>query len=129
MINLMEISDEQFEEMVQRAVDDIPPRFAEHLANIAFRVFDEPTPEQLEANGLLHHGETLLGLYEGIPLPARDGGYSGVVPDVITVFKRPHEEVATNLDDLEADVHQTVWHEVAHYFGLDHGQISALEED
>jgi predicted Zn-dependent protease with MMP-like domain len=124
----MKISDEQFEELVQRAVSDIPARFAEHMANIAFRVDEEPSREQLEAGGLLHGGGTLLGLYEGIPLPLRSAGYSGVVPDVITVFKGPHEDMAADLAQLTRDVHQTVWHEVAHYFGLDHGQIHALEE-
>ncbi len=126
---MIHLSDEQFEEMVQRAVMDIPPRFAEHLANIAFRVDEEPSQEQLRAGGLLHRGGTLLGLYEGIPLPARGGaGYSGVVPDVITIFKWPHQQIAGSLPELVAAVHQTVWHEVAHYFGLDHGQIRALEE-
>ena len=128
MINLMKISDEQFEELVQQVVDDIPPRFAEHLANIAFRVDDEPSADQLGVSGMLHGGGTLLGLYEGIPLPERNGGYSGVVPDVITVFKHPHEEMAVDMAELQAEVHQTVWHEVAHYFGLDHGQIRALED-
>lgn len=127
---MIQISDEHFEELVQRAVTDIPERFADHLANIAFRVDEAPSREQLRAGGLLHRGGTLLGLYQGIPLPARGGaGYSGVVPDVITVFKRPHEQLASSLAELEAEVHQTVWHEVAHYFGLDHGQIHALERD
>jgi predicted Zn-dependent protease with MMP-like domain len=71
---------------------------------------------------------TLLGLYEGIPLPSRGDGYSGVLPDVITIFKRPHEATAAGLEGLRREVHQTVWHEVAHYFGLDHGQIHSLEK-
>lgn len=123
---MIHLSDEQFEELVQRAVADIPPRFAEHLANIAFRVDEVPSREQLREGGLLHSGGTLLGLYEGIPLPARDNGYSGVVPDVITIFKQPHIQMARDMEELAAEVHQTVWHEVAHYFGLDHGQIDAL---
>ena len=70
----------------------------------------------------------LLGLYEGIPLPRRNNGYSGVLPDVITIFKRAHEMITHDLQEMRDMVHQTVWHEVAHYFGLDHGQIRALEE-
>src|SRR3954470_328781 len=115
---MIHVSDEIFENMVQRAVSEIPPRFAEHLANIAFRVDDEPSPSQLRAGGLLHSGRTLLGLYVGVPLPQRGGGYSGMVPDVITVFKHPHERMCASETELTAAVHQTVWHEVAHYFGL-----------
>jgi predicted Zn-dependent protease with MMP-like domain len=71
---------------------------------------------------------TLLGLYEGVPLPQRTGGYSGVAPDMITIFKRPHEMMAPDVEQMRRDVHQTVWHEVAHYFGLNHGQIHELEK-
>jgi predicted Zn-dependent protease with MMP-like domain len=126
---MIHVTDEEFGEMVEASVRDIPERFASHLANIAFRVADEPTPEQLHSGGILHGHMTLLGLYEGIPLPRRSGaGYSGVAPDMITVFKRPHEIMAADVEQLRRDVHQTVWHEVAHYFGLDHGQIRALEK-
>jgi predicted Zn-dependent protease with MMP-like domain len=124
---MIHVTDEQFGELVEAAVADIPERFASHLANVAFRVADEPSRAQLRAGGLLHRNETLLGLYEGVPLPRRGGGYSGVVPDVITVFQRPHEWAADSFEELRDNVHQTVWHEVAHYFGLDHGKISELE--
>jgi predicted Zn-dependent protease with MMP-like domain len=125
---LIQVSDEQFYKLVEAAVASIPERYAKHLNNVAFMVADEPTREQLKTSGGLHGRGTLLGLYEGIALPRRSAGYSGVVPDVITVFKRAHEMMAHDLDGLRRDVHQTVWHEVAHYFGLGHGQIRALEK-
>lgn len=124
---MVEISDEQFEQLVQAAVADIPARFAEHLNNVAFRVDEEPSRQQLYAGGILHRNTTLLGLYQGVPLPARGAGYSGMVPDVITIFKLPHQMMARDSTMLAEQVHQTVWHEVAHYFGLNHGQIRALE--
>jgi predicted Zn-dependent protease with MMP-like domain len=124
---MIEISDEQFYELVDEAVQAIPDRYAQHLDNVAFLTADEPTPAQLQVSGQLHDPGLLLGLYEGIPLPVRDSGYSGVLPDVITVFKRPHELVAEDIGDLRLNVRNTVWHEVAHYFGLDHGQIQDLE--
>jgi predicted Zn-dependent protease with MMP-like domain len=123
----MHVSDDEFYSLVQEAVDGIPPRFADHLENVAFLVADEPTQNQLRVNGILHRGQLLLGLYEGIPLPRRTNGYSGVLPDVITVFRAPHLQMAHDLETLRQNVRQTVWHEVAHYFGLDHGQIRALE--
>ena len=122
------VSDEEFGDMVEAAVKEIPDRFSSHLQNIAFRVADTPSPQQLQVGGNLHGNMTLLGLYEGVPLPKRGGGYSGMVPDIITVFKQPHEMMATDISAMRRDVHQTVWHEVAHYFGLNHGQIRALED-
>src|SRR4051794_15295417 len=123
------ISDEDFGELVEAAVESITERFARKMNNIAVWVDGTPSPDQLRAGGILHRHTTLLGLYTGIPLPRRtNSGYSGVVPDVITIFKHPHEQFSDNLEDLRAQVKQTVWHEVAHYFGLDHGQIRALED-
>lgn len=126
----MNISEEAFEELVGEAVGSIPERFAMHLNNVAFMVAEEPNMAQTRTDRKLHTGrEVLLGLYEGIPLPARNDGYSGVVPDVITVFRRPHMLVCDDAQELADQVHETVWHEVAHYFGLDHGQIDALQHD
>jgi predicted Zn-dependent protease with MMP-like domain len=125
---MIHVSEEQFEQLVEQAVARIPERFKSHLENVAFLVADEPSREQLAAGGLLHGHATLLGLYEGIPLPRRGNGYNGVAPDVITVFRRPHEWAARNEIELARMVHQTVWHEVAHYFGLGHGAIRELEE-
>ena len=124
---MIRVTDEQFHELVQQAVAAIPERFAKALNNVAFLVEDEPTRAQLRAGGVLHGRGMLLGLYEGIPLPARGAGYNGVVPDVITVFRGPHEALAHDLESLQRSVHETVWHEVAHYFGLDHGAIKRLQ--
>ena len=123
---MIQVSDDQFQAFVDEAVRAIPPRFARALDNIAFMIDDEPSRDQLKAGSVLHAHETLLGLYQGIPLPARSEGYTMVVPDVITIFKLPHEMTAHTLQELHDHVCETVWHEVAHYFGLDHGQIDAL---
>jgi predicted Zn-dependent protease with MMP-like domain len=124
---MISVTGEQFETLVERAVAGIPERFASHLNNVAFMVADTPSREQLHKSGILHGRATLLGLYEGIPLPARNNGYNGVMPDVITIFQRPHEWLARDEAGLATAVHQTVWHEVAHYFGLGHGAIRELE--
>jgi predicted Zn-dependent protease with MMP-like domain len=124
---MIHVSEEVFERLVEEAVASIPKRFADHLENVSFYVAEEPTREQLGKHAGMHGRVTLLGLYEGIPLPRRSNGYTGVLPDVITVFKRPHEAMASDMEELAENVHQTVWHEVAHYFGLDHGKIHELE--
>jgi predicted Zn-dependent protease with MMP-like domain len=124
---MIRVSDEHFHEVVERAVTEIPKRYKSHLENVAFMVADEPSPAHLRASGRLHGRSLLLGLYEGIPLPSRGNGYNGVMPDVITVFQKPHEILARDEAQLAAMVHDTVWHEVAHYFGLGHGAIRRLE--
>ena len=124
---MVDVTSEQFHKLVEQAVEEIPERFAKHLDNVAFLVADEPSVEQLRRGGILHGKATLLGLYEGIPLPARNNGYNGVTPDVITLFRRPHQWAARDESGLKRMVHQTVWHEVAHYFGLGHGAIRKLE--
>jgi predicted Zn-dependent protease with MMP-like domain len=115
---MVHVTDEEFEQLVEDAVARIPKRFAEHLENVSFMVAEAPTRAQ----------GPLLGLYEGIPLPDRSFNYTGVLPDVITVFKLPHLHMARDLDELREEVRHTVWHEVAHYFGLDHRGIEALED-
>jgi predicted Zn-dependent protease with MMP-like domain len=125
---MMHVTDELFQKLVEEAVASIPKRFADHLDNVAFIVADRPSSAQLQSNGILHGNMTLLGLYEGIPLPRRGNGYNGVAPDVITIFRGPHEAVSQDMEGMRRAVHQTVWHEVAHYFGLGHGAISELED-
>jgi predicted Zn-dependent protease with MMP-like domain len=120
-----EISQEQFNEIVAGAIDNIPNLYQEKLNNVAFIVEDNPTPEQrIKLN--LYPNETLFGLYEGVPLPQRGGGLK-LLPDKITIFKNPLIAASQNLDDLKHRVGLTVWHEVAHYYGLDHSKIHALE--
>jgi predicted Zn-dependent protease with MMP-like domain len=120
-----EISQEQFNEIVAEAIDNIPNLYQEKLNNVAFIVEDNPTPEQrIKLN--LYPNETLFGLYEGVPLPQRGGGLK-LLPDKITIFKNPLIAASQNLDDLKHRVGLTVWHEVAHYYGLDHSKIHALE--
>lgn len=122
----LNISDEEFEAIVRAAIDGIPERYAANLKNLAFVIEDEPTAEQRRQLHL-HDGQTLYGLYQGIPLTGRSNNYSGVLPDKITIFKHPALAAARNMEELNAMVQNTVWHEVAHYFGLGHARIHELE--
>jgi predicted Zn-dependent protease with MMP-like domain len=124
---MLEISTEQFESLVTDAIDTVPEPYKSQMQNIAFFVEDEPSEQQRQKLGL-RPCQSLFGLYEGVPLPARGGNSTNILPDRITVFRRTHELFASNMADMKKQVHNTVWHEVAHYFGLDHKRIHELEQ-
>jgi len=117
---------DDFDRLVERAYARIPGRFRRRLANLAMVVEREPSPAQLAAGGVRGSG-TLLGLYQGRPLTARSVFDSFTMPDRITVFQGPHERLARDAAELERLVEDTVWHEVAHYFGLNERQVRAAE--
>jgi predicted Zn-dependent protease with MMP-like domain len=109
------MSPAEFDKLVEKAILAIPPRFRRRLENVAFLVEREsPRPN-------------VLGLYEGRPLPHRSVGDSFTMPDRITIFQGPHERLARDLLDLEKLLRDTVWHEVAHYFGMDERRVRQAE--
>ncbi len=115
-----------FDSLVSRAVAKIPQRFRRRMSNIAFIVEAEPSPAQLRAAGV-RAGGTVLGLYRGRPLTVRSVSDSFVMPDQIVIFQGPHERLARNPEHLEKLVADTVWHEVAHYFGMDEARVRRAE--
>ena len=123
---MLEITNERFEELVSEGINSIDDEHFKHLDNVAFTIADLPTPYQKHKAGM-KHGWLLLGLYEGIPKTSRGNNYTGVVPDKITIFKAPLLAVSRDEEDLKNRVKNTVWHEVAHHFGLNHHDISSLE--
>jgi predicted Zn-dependent protease with MMP-like domain len=122
---MLEMNDEQFAALIAEVMDELPREHMDAVKNVAIVYADEPTPEQREQLRLRDH-ESLYGLYEGVPLTKRQG-MTSYGPDKITIFKIPLMEHANDYAELRAQVKHTVWHEVAHYFGLDHPAIYALE--
>ncbi len=116
----------QFDNLVLTAVNNLPEPFRSKINNVAFVVEDTPSAEQRQKLQLTKH-QSLYGLYEGIPLTERTN-YTHVLPDKITIFKKVIEFASQNNEDVEKLVRQTVWHEVAHHFGLGHGRIEALQQ-
>jgi predicted Zn-dependent protease with MMP-like domain len=116
----------EFDRLVAAAYARIPARFRKRLKNIAMVVEPEPGPAQL-ARGRTPRGSTLLGLYEGRPLTRRSVFESFAMPDRITIFQGPHERLSSSPEHLARLVEDTVWHEVAHYFGMDEMQVRAAE--
>lgn len=127
-----DISDKEFEAMITEAIDSLPQDRIKGLQNVAITYEDEPSPEQ-HKKLKLRGNQTLYGLYEGIPLTKRAAAsslFSGTpmtLPDKITIFKLPILRNASTLDEIKEQVRHTLWHEIAHYYGLDHDQISRLE--
>ena len=116
---------DDFDRLVERSLARIPARFRRRLSNVAMVVEREPSREQLASAGV--RDGTLLGLYQGRPLTARSVFESFAAPDRITIFQGPHERMARDAAHLEQLVADTVWHEVAHYFGMDERRVRAAE--
>lgn len=119
---------ERFEGLVVRAVEVLPDEFASKLVNIDVVVEDLPTAAQLAKAGL-RHNETLLGLYEGVPLTRRGRHYGLVPPDKITIFRRPIEAECRYDAEVKARIQSVVKHEIAHHFGIGDARLEQIEED
>jgi len=118
----VDVSPEQFEQLVADALDAIPEELGRQMENVAVVVEDWPSPEQLAGRRGM-----LLGLYEGISLTRRSPlSYAGVLPDRITIFRGPLSSLARYGDDLTRLVTTTVVHEVAHHFGISDERLREL---
>lgn len=123
----MQVSDKEFENLIAEIMDELPEHYAQNMQNVAITYEDEPDAEQREKLKL-RGSETLFGLYEGIPLPQRGAGYNMVLPDKITLFKKPLLSATHSPESFKAQVKHTLWHELAHHFGLDHDKIYEAEK-
>ena len=110
----------RFESLVARALDSLPSHIGAMLDNVEIVVEDEPTPEQQGGDN------ALFGLYEGIPLAARDSGYAMTLPDRIIIFRRPLERACRSPAEIAREVRITVLHELGHHFGFDEDRLEEL---
>lgn len=138
------MTQEKFEKLVKEGIEAIPERFLNKLKNVDIVIEDEPTAHQLDKLKAKKNS-FILGLYEGIPQTKRQY-YGQVLPDKITIFKKPIEEIANSCqrpaspakrgeqssseaaeEEIRQIVKNTVWHEIAHHFGLDEKEIRIVE--
>ncbi|MDP6043718.1 MAG: metallopeptidase family protein [Dehalococcoidales bacterium] len=119
---------ERFGQLVVQAIERLPDEFHARLENIDVVVEARPTARQL-AETELGHDETLLGLYEGVPLTQRSPYYGLVVPDKITIFQKPIEVICKNDTEIRNEICRVVQHEIAHHFGIGDTRLSQLEMD
>ncbi len=122
----MNLSQGEFEDMVRDGVGVIPEKFLNLLDNVDVVVEDEPSLAQ-RRKMKLRSDMTLFGLYEGVPRTKRGPHYAWVLPDKITIFQRPIEAAARDIEHLKKIVRDTVWHEFAHHFGIEEQRVRAIE--
>lgn len=120
-----------FERLVEEGYLSLPEKFRKRIRNVALLVADEPSEEQRREEGL-GPDETLLGLYQGIPNTARGDTYGigPTLPDTVTLFQQPIEEAAGgDPAEMRKIVVETIWHEFAHYFGMDEDAVRRREDE
>ena len=115
-----------FKKLVGEGMAAIPEKFLRKLDNVAIVIEDEPTPAQKKKLNI-HSNWTLLGLYEGVSQTRRGANYNAALPDKITIFQKPIEREARSKEDLKEIVKNTVWHEIAHHFGMSEYQVRQAE--
>lgn len=107
----------RFERLIEDAVDSLPAELRTRLSNVDIVVEDEPPP-----------GERLLGLYQGVPLTRRSSGYSGALPDKISIYRGPLERLyGHDAELLRTQVRRVVLHEIAHHFGISDERLIELD--
>jgi predicted Zn-dependent protease with MMP-like domain len=118
---------EQFERRVAEALASIPRRFRDAMHNLAIVVEDEPSDELLDEMEIAPP-DTLLGLYQGVPLTERRWDHGNTLPDRVLIFQGPHEREAEDDEDLIVAIGETLIHEIGHYFGLSEEEIQEIED-
>lgn len=119
------VSKGEFAALVEKALEELPEQFADHLEEMSLEILDRPTP-QLLRRARVKPGNLLLGLYVGRAITRRSVEDSGVMPDVIYIFQEPIQEVTRDAAGLIRQVRITVLHEIGHHFGLDEEDLERL---
>lgn len=114
------MDNDEFDTVVHEALDRLPGWVRDALDNIEVLVVDEPDDEDVPDGG------DLLGLYVGTPLTERDSAYSGELPDVVYVFRKPHLALDLPVDELRQEIAKTLIHEIAHHFGIDDDHLDEI---
>ena len=121
----MRVSHEEFEALVEEALEQLPEQFRQALDNVAVMVQEEPSDEDLDEVGIDPgdpERDELLGLYQGVPLPERDSFYSAL-PDRVLIFRGPILRSCESRRQVLREIRETVQHELGHYFGLEEDEL------
>ncbi|UTX51215.1 metallopeptidase family protein [Candidatus Saccharibacteria bacterium TM7i] len=122
----IDVTDEAFNALISRAMDELPQEYIKGLENVVITYADEPDEHQRKNAHLDEGGGFLLGLYEGVPLTKRGSGAFSL-PDKITLFKHAILAVSPTPEAFYEQIKRTLWHEIAHYYGLEHEDMDRLQ--
>lgn len=112
----VKLNPDEFERLVVAELDELPDDMVDGLENVVFLVEDRPEDGSLD----------LLGIYDGVDLTRRDRYGYGEMPDRIILYREPLLAVAADLDELRDEIHVTLVHEIAHYYGIDDDELHRL---
>ncbi|NQX27613.1 metallopeptidase family protein [Microbacteriaceae bacterium VKM Ac-2854] len=113
---MLDLDADAFERLVVAELDELPDEMVDGLENVIFVVEDRPEDGSLD----------LLGLYDGVALTERDRYGFGEMPDRIILFREPHLAATESLEELRDEIHVTLVHEIAHYYGIDDERLHEL---
>ncbi len=119
---------EEFEDLLVRALSELPLEFQDRLENVDVMVEERPSREQLLESGL-EHSDELLGLYEGMPHTERTHWYHMALPDRITLFQEPIEAKCRSEAEVAEELRRVLCHEIAHHFGIDDDMLDMIENE
>jgi predicted Zn-dependent protease with MMP-like domain len=119
----LSITPEEFEELVRRAVDSVPPEYADLLKNVAVIVEDEPPRDVLDDLGC-ESEDDLLGLYSGSSVDDESFfSAAGQLPPRISIYRGPILRLCRTREEVVQEVRDTVVHEIGHHVGLDDDEM------
>jgi predicted Zn-dependent protease with MMP-like domain len=121
----MRVSLDQFEDLVNRAMEEIPEEFLEKLENVDIFVEEVPSPELLKEMGMTGR-DLLFGLYQGVPRPGKSFFQGQALPDRIILFRQPILSICHTAHEIMEQIKKTLIHEIAHHFGLTEARIRHL---
>ena len=116
------LSERRFLSLVRRAYREVPPSMKRALRNLDILVEEWPSPSDLE---LVGEGQTLFGLYTGVPLIDREGP-EPPLPDCITIFRQPIMQSCDSEEEAEKEIRITLLHEIGHYLGMTEEDLHRL---
>ena len=122
---MIHVSDSEFDELVQEALECLPEEFDPYLENLTVEVRQRPEAKLLREMDM-GPDELLMGLYQGIPLTEKSVSSPFEYPERILLFKQSIEQVCDSRDDVVDEIYHTVLHEVGHHFGFSEDELDEL---
>lgn len=119
------MGEDQFEQLVAAAIEDLPPYLKDRLDNVTVVVEEWPDPATLRLAGVRHRSQ-LLGFYHGVPQTHRTTHYGLVLPDKISIYRQPILQQCRHDDEVREMVGRVVRHEIAHHFGIGDDRLHEL---